>query len=257
MIRVEDLSFSYIKDSPVLSEISFTVPKGKITGVIGPNGSGKTTLLRLLSGYLHPDTGGVYLEGHDVSAYSAREIARKMALLQQKFSMEYDFSVMDIVLAGRNPYVKKMRGETEEDYRIARESMRLAGIDDLAERSVFALSGGEQQMVMLARALCQEAPVLLLDEPVTGLDIRHQIEFLSTVHKMSRQKNITVVCILHDLNLCMSYCDHVVLLQQGKVCVSGDPQTVLTKETIERVYQTEVSLIIREGHTYILPRIET
>jgi iron complex transport system ATP-binding protein len=254
LIRAEHLSFSYSKNTaPVLNDVSFLTPEGKITGIIGPNGSGKTTLLRCISGYLVPNTGKVFLDERNVRRLSTHEISKSMALVQQQFSTEYDFSVSDIVLTGRNPYVRKIHGESEEDYEIARESMRLVGIEELSDRSIFELSGGERQLVMLARAICQSAPVMLLDEPVTGLDIRHQIQFLNTVRQMSQQKTISVICVLHDLNLCMSFCDHVLLLKDGKVFAEGDPGSVLTRSAVEEVYQTSVIILEKDGRSYILP----
>lgn len=255
VIRADHITFSYEKNvSPIVKDISFCAPEGKITGIIGPNGSGKTTLIRCISGFLAPQMGEVLLDERRVQHISAREIAKSMALVQQQFVTEYDFSVLDIVLTGRNPYVSRLHGESEEDYRIARESLSQVGIEDLSERSVFEISGGERQLVMLARAICQSAPVMLLDEPVTGLDIRHQIQFLSTVRHMSRQKNITVLCVLHDLNLCLNFCDYVLLLKNGEIFAKGDPREVLTKETVETVYQAEVMLVEKEGQTLIFPR---
>ena len=252
-ISVDNISFSYLPSQYALCHVCFGIPAGGFCGIIGPNGSGKTTLLRCISGYLCPDEGEVLIGDDNVSRLSTREIAKKMALVQQHASLEYDFTVMDIVLTGRHPHTKRLRGETENDYRIANEALENAGIRHLKDRLVTTLSGGEWQRMILARALCQQADIMLLDEPVTGLDIRHQVTIMAAAKNLAAEQGISVVCVLHDLNLALSYCDQIVLLKDGMVFSEGKPEAVLTRDNLETVYDTPINLIRQNGKTWILP----
>jgi iron complex transport system ATP-binding protein len=161
--------------------------------------------------------------------------------------------VGDIVLTGRNPYIKRWKSETVDDYTMMNEALQTAGILHLKDRLITSLSGGEWQMMILARALCQQADIMLLDEPVTGLDISHQVNIMGTVKRLARERGISVVCVLHDLNLALSYCDDIVLLKKGEVYAKGSAQDVLTKQNIESVYGTAVNTFEQDGKTYILP----
>ena len=255
-VRIESVSYAYELPRLALKDVSAVIPVGAFCGIIGPNGSGKTTLLKCISGYLKPASGRVTLSGRDVCALSVREVARRMALVQQHAAIEYEFTVMDIVLTGRNPYVGRLRSETEEDYAIANDALQRSGIIHLKDRLVTTLSGGEWQMMVLARALCQQADIMLLDEPVTGLDIRHQVNIMSTVKRLAGERGISVVCVLHDLNLALRYCDQIVLLKAGEVYAQGAPEEVLTKQNIESVYETPVHMLGQDGKQFILPVME-
>lgn len=252
-ITVSNISYAYTPMQPALQRVGFFIPAGSFCGIIGPNGSGKTTLLKCISGYLTPDEGEVKIGGKNVSAFTVREIAKRMALVQQHASMEYDFTVMDIVLTGRHPHLKRMQSETQQDYAIANEALQKAGILHLKDRLVTELSGGEWQRMILARALCQQADIMLLDEPVTGLDIKHQVVIMSAVKRLAAQQNISVVCVLHDLNLALCFCEQIVLLKNGTVYAEGKPENVLTKRNLELVYDTKINIIEQNGKTYILP----
>ncbi|MDD5017567.1 MAG: ABC transporter ATP-binding protein [Eubacteriales bacterium] len=254
-IRICNISYSYTPSEKALRGVSFCIPAGCFCGIIGPNGSGKTTLLKCISGYFTPDEGQVLIDGKDVACFSTREIAKRMALVQQHASLEYDFTVMDIVLTGRNPHIKRMRSETEADYAIAHNALECAGIHELKDRLLTTLSGGEWQMMILARALCQQADIMLLDEPVAGLDIAHQVGIMSTVRRLAAERGISVVCVLHDLNLARAFCQQIVLLKKGMRYAEGTPDSVLTKSNIEHVYGTKVNIIEQDGQKYILPVI--
>ena len=255
-LRIENVSFTYEPPRFALKDVSAVIPAGAFCGLIGPNGSGKTTLLKCISGYLQPASGCVALSGRDVRALSVREVARRMALVQQHAAIEYEFTVMDIVMTGRNPYLGRLHSETEEDYAIANDALEKAGIMHLKDRLVTTLSGGEWQMMVLARALCQQADIMLLDEPVTGLDIRHQVQIMGTVKRLAGERGISVVCVLHDLNLALRYCGQIVLLKSGAVYAQGAPEEVLTKRNIESVYETPVHMLQQDGRKYILPVME-
>ena len=252
-ISVQQVSYAYEPPQLALCNVSFDIPAGRFCGIIGPNGSGKTTLLKCISGYIKPDSGKVTVGGRNVTTMPAREVARRMALVQQHAALEYEFTVGDIVLTGRNPHLKRWRGETKEDYEIAMNALKEAGIAHLKDRLVTELSGGEWQMMILARALTQQADIMLLDEPVTGLDIRHQVHIMSTVKRLAAERGISVVCVLHDLNLALTYCAQIVLMQRGNVVAEGAPKDVLTHKLLEEVYGTRLHFIEADGQTFIFP----
>ena len=252
-ISIRNVTYSYATPRYALQDVSFDIPAGRFCGIIGPNGSGKTTLLKCISGYIKPDGGSVHIGGQDVTKLSARETARRMALVQQHSALEYEFTVGDIVLTGRNPHMRRWRSETKEDYAMAAKALEEAGITHLKDRLVTELSGGEWQMMILARALTQQADIMLLDEPVTGLDIRHQVHIMSTVKRLAAERGISVVCVLHDMNLAMSYCDQIVLMKDGAMFAEGEPKDVLTRDTLETVYGTRIHMLSEGGQTFILP----
>lgn len=254
-LAIEGVRFAYAGGPDVLRHIDARIEKGGFFGIVGPNGAGKTTLLRILSGYLKPQEGRVLLGGADVSGLGAREIARRMALVPQFSGMDYDFTVQDIVLTGRNPHISRLKGETKDDYDIANEAMRRAGLLEFKNRSVLSLSGGEWQRMIVARAICQQSDFILLDEPVSHLDIRHQVDLLKTVRELVEEEGITAVAVLHDLSLTCNFCDWVMLLEQGRVYASGSPEEVLTEENIAAVYGLAVHLTRLDGRLYILPRL--
>ena len=255
-IRIDHISYAYEPAQYALESINVTISQGCFCGIIGPNGSGKTTLLKCISGYLNPNTGTVSISGKDVDKMPARTLAKRMALVQQHASLEYDFTVMDIVMTGRNPHLRRMQSESEQDYAIANDALERAGIMHLKNRIVTTLSGGEWQMMILARALCQQADIMLLDEPVTGLDIKHQVDIMTAVKRLAGEHGITVACVLHDLNLARAYCSQLVLLSGGKVYAQGPPDDVLTKDNIEAVYDTRIRTFAQDGHTFFLPKTD-
>lgn len=245
-----------IEDTPILHDISLALQSGMV-GVLGPNGAGKTTLLRVISGYLKPQRGTVLLDGVDTCSMGAKALAKKMALVPQNYALEYDFTVLETVLMGRNPHKKTFESDTPEDIALARECIAKTGIAHLENRSVMGLSGGEWQRMIIARALCQESSILLLDEPVASLDIKHQVGILSLVRSLVKSRGMLCAIVLHDLNLARHYCDEIVLLEGGRVSAYGAAGDVLTKETLEAVYDTKLNMIETEdGETYILPQME-
>ena len=240
----------------ILKGISLRVDHGML-GLIGPNGAGKTTLLRTISGYLRPEVGKVLLDGVPVHETDIRTRARKMALVPQNYAMEYDFTVLETVLMGRNPHKKLFEADTKEDVALARECIARAGIAALEGRSVIGLSGGEWQRMIIARALCQQSNILLLDEPVSNLDIKHQVGILGTVRQLVRENGLICICVLHDLNLAMHYCDRIALMKEGGVFCTGSPEEVMRKQVLERVYETEIRILKEGKETFILPVMNT
>lgn len=234
-IDVRGLSYSYGKRH-VLKDVTFKVGAREFVGVLGPNGSGKSTLLNCLSGLLVPNQKKVYVCGKDVAVTGNNEMARLVAIVPQDSSMNFAFPVEDVVLMGRYSHISRFHFEDTQDYLVAQEAMKETGTWHLRSRLVTDLSGGERQRVVIARALTQEPKVLLLDEPTTHLDIRHQLEILGLIRRLNKEKGITVLGVFHDLNLAARFCDRIFLLSQGRLTATGDPEEVLTSDNIQKVF---------------------
>ena len=227
-------------DRFVLNDISFDVDKGSFTGIIGPNGSGKTTLFRGISGELHSLSGKISLKGKNIQKMNLREKAQNIAVVTQHIEAG-NMTVEEYVLMGRLPYRKNFQFfETREDMEIAEKYVKMTGISHLRENNMNSLSGGEQQLAGIARALTQEPELLLLDEPTSHLDITHQVQILNLIRRLSETLGLTVLMIIHDLNLAGEYCDSLVMMQNGSVRKKGTPHEVLNYEDIEAVYKTVV-----------------
>jgi iron complex transport system ATP-binding protein len=243
-IELQDVSFGYDKE-PVVDGIALDVGRGDFVGIIGPNGSGKSTLVRLMSGTLDPWSGHVLLDGRTIESYRRRDLGRRIAVVPQESSISFPFSVMEVVLLGRTPHLGGFGFERDEDLAAARRAMVRTDVSHLAERMITELSGGERQRVVLARALAQEPSLLLLDEPTAFLDLRHQVEIYDLLSDLV-QEGMTVVTVLHDLNLAALYCERVVLLEAGRVAQSGSPREVMTYANLTRVYGTDVYIAVND-----------
>lgn len=254
VLSCEQVSFAY-GPVEVLSTISCEVAAGEILGLLGPNGSGKSTLVRLLSGVHAPRAGRVTYDARDLRTYRRDELARVIAVVPQETAIELPFSVLEVVLMGRSPYLGKFGFESAHDLAVAQRAMEQTGVAALATREVHALSGGERQRVILARALAQEPRVLLLDEPTAFLDIKHQVAVYDLIKQLGREQGLAVVAILHDLNLAALYCDRLMLLKSGQTFCQGTPEEVLTYVNIKAVYETEVYIDLNDltGKVQILP----
>jgi iron complex transport system ATP-binding protein len=223
-----------------ISEINFSLIKGTFAGIIGPNGSGKTTLFKGITGDIKSSNGNVLLNGKKLSSFTNKEKAQKIAIVTQSVEI-WDINVEDYVLMGRLPYHSQFRFfETKEDIEIAEKYMNLTGINHLRHKNMSELSGGEQQLVSIARALTQEPQLLLLDEPTSHLDITHQVEVLNLIQRLNEQLGLAVLMIIHDLNLAGEYCNYLIMLNNGKIHIKGRPENVLNYQTIEDVYKTVV-----------------
>lgn len=254
LLSFDRVSFAYGAIEAIRG-LSFSVARGEVFGLLGPNGSGKSTVLKLLSRILSPQSGWVHFAGRDLKTYSREELARQTAVVPQETVVELPFSVLEVVLMGRSPHLQKFGFEQQSDLSIAYEAMAQAGVQDLAAREIHELSGGERQRVILAKALAQQPRVLLLDEPTAFLDIRHQVEVYDLVRTLSRQSGLTVVAVLHDLNLAALYCDRLALLKSGRLFCQGTSEQVLTYANIKSVYETEVYIGLNDttGKVHILP----
>lgn len=238
-LRTKNLHTGY-NGITILNGISIDLNDSDFVGIIGPNGSGKTTLLRTMSRAIAPYSGCVQLEGKDIYAVSAREFARRVAVVPQDTMVAFDFTVLDITLMGRSPRLGRFAVESSKDVEIAMEALAQTGTQHLKDRSIMALSGGERQRVMLARALAQEPEILLLDEPTSHLDISFQFEIMDLVKRLNKERGLTVLTVMHDLNLASHYCDRLIMIGDGKIQASGSPEEVVTSDNIRRVYGAEV-----------------
>ena len=217
----------------ILRDISADVAAGRITAVMGPNGCGKTTLLRLIGGLMEPTAGVVTVDGRDVGSYRPREMAQKVAFVRQHAQTDFDFSAFETVLMGRNPWQRRLQNESQEDWDIVERCMRQTGTWELRFAKPAQMSGGELQRVMIARALAQQTPVLLMDEPVSNLDIAHQIDVMRLLKEAEGK---TTLIVIHDLNLALQFCDDLLLLHDGRCLYHGPIAEGLTEGNIGTVY---------------------
>ena len=232
----------YYNSVRALDDVTFKVKDGEVLGIIGPNGSGKTTLLRCINFALRPRTGAVLIDGENISELTRKEIAKNIGVVPQNSTIQFPFTVFDIVSMGRTPHLGRLTRETSEDVAIVRDAMKITDSLHLADRAIDEVSGGEKQRVIIARALAQEPRILLLDEPTLHLDINHQLEVLELVKKIARKNKLIVVFVSHDLNLATRYCDRLVLLASGKIFSMGKPQDVVTPNNIKEVYNIEIEI---------------
>jgi iron complex transport system ATP-binding protein len=254
MLEIQSLSVGY-GDRLVLRDVSLVVNAGEILAVVGPNGAGKSTLIRSVSGVIPLRGGKVLFAGKDLSGLPASQRARLLAVVPQAHQLPEAYSVYDTVLLGRTPYLNWLGQAGQSDHAQVRRVMDQADIISLSSRRVGELSGGEQQRVLLARALAQNAPLLLLDEPTTHLDLQHQSGLLNLVRKLAIEERLAVLMVLHDLNLAGLYANRVALLVNGELQAVGAPQEVLTAEILSAVYHIPVSVISHPdyGSPLVLP----
>jgi iron complex transport system ATP-binding protein len=253
-LSAANVSFSY-DGTDAVSADSLAVAPGEFISLIGPNGSGKTTLIRLLAGVIPPKSGAVSLFGRDLRLVPRREIARSIAVVPQETSSVFPFTVEEIVLMGRFPRLGPYGFETKADLDVARDAMRLTGTLDFAARPIDELSGGERQRVIIARALAQEARVLLLDEPTAYLDLKHQVEISALVKSLQRSQSLAVVAASHDVNLAAAFSDRLVLLKSGAVFAQGSPRDVVTPAVLSAAYEIEVTVGTLDGAPFVAPRL--
>jgi iron complex transport system ATP-binding protein len=254
MLRFEGLGFAY-GDRPALAAIDAEVEPGEFFGILGPNGSGKSTLLKVAAGLLRPSAGRTLLEGRDVAAWKRRDLARRVALLAQDVSVEAPYRVSDVVLLGRMPHLGFFGFAGAGDVEVARAALAATDCLDLADRRIHEISGGERQRVFLARALAQEPRLLLLDEPTAHLDLRHQVGLHDLLARRNREGGLTVVTVLHDLNLAAQYCHRVLLLSGGRVFACGTVEEVLTYGNVREVFGVDPYVGVNEitGSRFLIP----
>lgn len=246
--QLKNISYAYTENAPVLQDVSCTFETGEFLGILGPNGAGKTTLLKILAGFLSPQSGSVEYQGKNVSHLSIKERSRLIAYVAQSEEIFLPYTVRQIVLMGRAPYLGLMGFESAKDQEIVTEAMELTDVKKFENRLIHDLSGGEQQRVFLARALAQQTPFLLLDEPTSHLDLHHQIQFF----KLLKQLKTTIIMTLHDLNLASLFTDRCLILKNGSSMALGSPTNIFTSQLLSEVY--ECSLKVEHSPTpYVRP----
>lgn len=257
-LAMERVDFSYGR-APIVAGLDLTIATGTITGILGPNGSGKTTIVRLASAALRPASGRISVFGTELASLPSRERARRVAVVPQETYPVFDFTVEEIVRMGRAPHLGLFGLEGPRDRTIARDAMERCEVTEVATRSFRALSGGERQRVMLARALAQEARLLLLDEPTAFLDLKHRLAVYALLGRLHVEHGLTVVVVSHDINLAARYCDRLVLLRRGSIAADGTPAEVLRPDPIRAVYEVEVEIRTdpSSGRPFVIPLAPT
>jgi len=251
-IKITNLSHSFGKRN-VLRKLSFSVEKGDFFIIIGPNGSGKTTLMKLMARILKLRKGQIEILGLPSSSYTPKALARAVAFVPQRLPIDLPFTVGETVLLGRAPYQGTLGFESEEDQEIAKQAMKFTGVDRLAGARLGQLSGGEQQRVFIARAICQEPEIMLLDEPTASLDLAHQVKVMDLMENLKTEKSITVVMVSHDVNLAAMYSDQVLLIKDGEIVCIGSPSDVLSFPKLEETYGCK--LLVDESPHGGFPRV--
>lgn len=241
-LEIENLTCRY-GSHEALRSLTLGLDRADFLAVAGPNGSGKSTLVRAISGSLRPYAGAVRLDGRDIAVMTGRERARRMAVLAQETQLAFDFTVEEVVLMGRLPHLRLLQGEKASDRAAVKDAMTMTGTLLLADRSVMTLSGGERQRVLLARALAQEPDLLILDEPTAHLDVAFQVELLDLVASLNREQKLTVIAVLHDLNLAARYASRMLMLKEGAAFTEGPPPTVITEKNVAAVYGSRITVI--------------
>jgi iron complex transport system ATP-binding protein len=250
-LEVRQLSID-IGQRRIIDDVDIFVPDGCFVGLLGPNGSGKSTILKSVYRVHRPAAGQILLDGSNLLALGVKEAARRVAVVAQESVLEFDFTVFEMVMIGRNPHKRPFDRDDQVDRDVVADAIERVGCDDLTHRSFNTLSGGEKQRVLIARAVAQGADHLILDEPTNHLDIRYQIEILELVSSLG----VTVLAALHDLSLASLFCDTVYLLTDGQVVTSGEPQRVITSETIRHAYGADVLVVEHPetGTPHLIPR---
>ena len=264
-VKVEGLSFGYGKDPCVLRDVTFSVRAGSFLGIAGPNGAGKTTLLKLLCGELKPQSGTITLGDTPIGRLSVDQRARRMAVVRHQSTPAFGYTVAETVMMARILYLGSGGFENSQDRRIVREALNATDTEDLANRALMSLSGGERQRVYIARALAQQTPLLLLDEPTSSLDLKHQVSIHELLKTSQKERQRTIVSITHDINLAARYCDAILLLGgtaggqesrhrgQPSVYFTGTPDQVLSEERLEQVFGIKIGSGLVAGRRVFAP----
>jgi iron complex transport system ATP-binding protein len=249
---INNLSFAYRKNT-VLNNLSFSVSEGEFFIIIGPNGSGKTTLMKIIAGILKIKKGDLKVFNQPLKEYTRKNLAKTIAFVPQMATPDFPFTVTELVLMGRSPHLNLLGLEQEKDLKIAQNAMAFTEVEHLAHRKTDQLSGGEIQRVLIARAICQEPRIILLDEPTASLDLAHQVKVMDLMEKLKNEMGFTVIMVSHDVNLAAMYSDRILLLKAGEIINIGKPDEILTLQRLKETYGCK--LLVEESPLGRFPRI--
>ena len=252
IIEGENIRFSY-DGVEVLKGLSISLRKERMVGLLGANGAGKSTLLKILTGILNPKSGRLLYGGKELTRLDKREIAKRIAYIPQDSTFGFPFSVQEVVLMGRAPYVGRFEFERERDLQIAISAMETVGISHLKDRPITEISGGEKQLASLARALAQEPEVMVLDEPATFLDVKHKTRIMKLLRSLKSERGISVIAATHDVFSALFYFDEIIMLKDGRIFAEGSVEEVLKQEVLTAVYGIEVTVRRENGRIFVLP----
>lgn len=253
MIKINHLSYT-IGEKSILKDINLSFREDKIYGIIGPNGAGKSTLLKHIMRIIEPSKDTIFLNEEDITHIKTKEYAKQCSFVFQENVRDIDFSVEEMITMGRYPYLDLLGHTTKEDEEMISHIIKELALEAFKDRSIMSLSGGEAQKVFIGRALAQQTPLLLLDEPISMLDIHNSIELLNRLKEIKAKHQLTIIMVLHDLNLAFQYCDHIVLLEKGQVALEGTRNKVLQSEKLHEVYHHKLKVIEDTPNTYIVPK---
>lgn len=246
ILEVKDISY-FVREKKIIEDISFSLKRGGFYCVIGTNGSGKTTLLKSITNNVELSSGVVKVNGKSIKKYYPKQLAKEMSIVWQHNEFLFDFSAFQVVMMGRMPYQKLLQADSEKDLEIVHKAMEMTNTWHLRNRSIKQLSGGELQRVMIARALTQESPLMLLDEPISSLDIRHQFDVMELLRKINRENGTTIFIILHNLSLALKYSDKIITLKDGHLVHFGKTRDIINKENIQNLFNVDAEIIDKDN----------
>ena len=257
ILSISNLSWQPNNEEKILNEISSDFKEGGFYGILGPNGSGKTSLIKHILRFLEVKEGSISLDERNINKYSRKELAANISFVPQNVNMDVNFSVYDIIAMGRTPYLKRFQDLTMEDKRIIQHAMEITNCVYLKDKMFANLSGGESQRVLVARAIAQDTKYLILDEPISHLDIRYQVELMETLKRLNDEENKTIIAILHDLNLSSAYCKDIILMKNGSIYSKGSVESVLTKKNLKAVYEMdfEIQRLTKSNQLFFVPLV--
>lgn len=246
ILEAKNVSY-FVRGEKIIEDINFSLQRGGFYCVIGTNGSGKTTLLKSISNNLELSSGTVTVNGKSIKKYYPKQLAKEISIVWQHNEFMFDFSAFQVVMMGRMPYQKLLQADSEKDFEIVRLSMEKTNTWHLRNRSVKQLSGGELQRIMIARSLAQESPIMLLDEPVSSLDIKHQFDIMELLRKINEENKTTIFIILHNLSLALKYSDRILTLQDGRLIHFGKTRDIINKENIKTLFNVDAEIIDKDN----------
>lgn len=252
-IKIKDLEFKYNDEKKLLDCLNIDIKKSEFVGILGPNGCGKTTLMKLILKYFTKSSGDIIISDKKIEEYSQKEMSKLISFVPQKSGISLDMTVEDFVFMGRTPHIEnKWIGFEDKDKKIVIDTLEKLNLIDFKERSIFSLSGGEFQRILLARALVQKTDIILLDEPTSALDLNFSIEIMNITEKIVKEEKKTVVMVLHDLNLASMYCDKVIFIKNGEIKCSGNPYDLYSSELFNEVYGFNSDIIEKNNYKYVV-----